>query len=157
MQRGNTADIIRCLGCVSHLSIAQTVQLEMKLGEEAFSLIQKGQWRIARDLLGAAEIVGVSSLRNAKGEQTVGSMIEETYALEAMDDEFTDADSVMPPILWPSVTLKNMMHKEEEKLESRSSISRVSTAASMVSRVSPAASEGSTGSTVFENDSAAAC
>jgi hypothetical protein len=141
MQGGSAVDIIHCLGCVSHLSREQTAQLEMRLGEEASFLIQKGDWRCARDLLLAAEIAGVSSLRDANGEKTVGLMIEETYAAEAM--EGTHADPLVP-ILWPSASM-NLMHNEDKPgSSSHLSISRASTAAS-------------DSLTLLESESAAAC
>jgi hypothetical protein len=117
------------------LSIAQTVQLETRLGEEAFALIRKGDWRRARDLLLAAEFAGVSSLRDADGEKAVRLMIEETYAAEAREEN--DADP------WRS-TIMNLLH-EEDKLNSHPSISRASTAASVSLMMES------------ENDSAAAC
>merc|ERR1719409_1190944 len=86
MQGGGAADIIHCLGCVSHLSHEQTAELEKRLAAEAYFLSQNGDWRCARDILCAAKTAGVSSLRDANGEKTIGSLIEETYSDEAMEE-----------------------------------------------------------------------
>jgi hypothetical protein len=92
MQGGSAVDMIHCLGCISHLSSEQTAQLEMRIAEEALLLIRKGHWACVRDLLRAAELAGVSSLRDPNGEKSVGLMIQETYADEAM--EGADADAI---------------------------------------------------------------
>jgi hypothetical protein len=91
MHGGSAADIIRCLAA-PHLSAAQTAQLEMKLGEEVFALTQQRDWRRARDLLRAARTAGVSTLRDEHGERSIGLIIMETYADEAMEE--ADADAI---------------------------------------------------------------
>jgi hypothetical protein len=96
MQGGSAYDIIHCLDhYASHLSTAQIIQLEMKVEEEALVLLQKRNWGCARDLLSAADKAGVSPLRDANGEKSIGLMIAETYAEgDAMEKSMEKADAI---------------------------------------------------------------
>jgi hypothetical protein len=153
MQGGSAADIIHCLGCKSHLSSEETAQLEMRLGAEAFALIQRRDWRCARDLLCAAETAGVSFLQDANGEKTglktIRLMVEEAYDDEAMEEAGSDALSEASASLEGDTrhkegknrpTLSLALLQKEDTVESLRSISTVASESLLV----------------FENDTAAA-